>query len=147
MKKKWGAYIYVSVLACLVAGMGTHIWKQQHGTEMPTPNRVYYLDEYFQTETGSVEEIQPMNDKNTVLERNAMAEAAANRNSASEAEFVLRVVGDQVLVFRTQDMSESYLPTGIYVDELPEETLQEILAGKEILNEEALYFFLESYSS
>lgn len=146
MKKRWGAYVYVPVLACLVAGMGMYIWKQQHGTEMQIPNQVYYLDEYFRAETDQIEEIQQVTDQNVLLEKNTVAEPI-NRSSVPKAEFVLRVVGDQVLVFRTEDMGESYLPTGIYVDELPEETLQEIIAGKEILNEEALYFFLESYSS
>ena len=39
------------------------------------------------------------------------------------------------------------MTTGIALDELPAGTQAEILNGKEIMNEEELYFFLESHSS
>ena len=54
---------------------------------------------------------------------------------------------DFVVVYLASNLNESYMITGISVNDLPEITIEELKTGKEILDEEALYFFLESHSS
>jgi hypothetical protein len=51
------------------------------------------------------------------------------------------------VVYRKGNFHEKYMTTGIEMKELPVETQSEIINGKEIADEEALYFFLESHSS
>ena len=174
MKKKWGAYIYVPVLACLVAGGGAYIWKLDHGRAENTPNQVYYLDEYFEAEADHTSEAHVVDEKDVILEKspadtvesvldsgenpeeNIVTESGESQTSGpmkngmisgTQAEFILQLENGHVTVYRCEDMSESYISTGIHVEDLPEETLKEIIDGKEILDEESLYFFLESYSS
>lgn len=153
MKKKWGAFIYVPVLAFLVAGGGAYIWQQNAGNSDSTPNQVYYLDEYFGTEKNPVYEAHVVDEKDVVLEKNPAKDSGQEKDAApdsieeSEAAFVLYLEDDHVMVYRRDDMSESYMSTGIHVEDLPSDTLKEIMEGKEIQNEEALYFFLESHSS
>ena len=156
MRKKWSSYIYVPVLAFIVAVGGAYIWGKNMGQSQNMPPQVYYLDEYFETETKV--EAHEVDEKDVVLEKKAQhtidhlisekyEEPVLESLLMPQAEFVLHMVDDYVVVYRCSDMSECYMTTGIGVDELPESTLKEILSGKEILDEEALYFFLESYSS
>ena len=145
MKKNWGAFIYVPILACLVAGGGAYIWKLDRGRVENTPNQVYYLDEYFEAEKDRTSEAHVVDEKNVILEKNPVH--VEETSPVSQAEFILQLVDNHVIVYRCEDMSESYMSTGIMAEDLPEKTLKEILEGKEILNEESLYFFLESYSS
>lgn len=156
MRKKWSSYIYVPILAFLVAVGGAYIWGKNIGESQSVPPQVYYLDEYFEAETAS--EAHAVDEKDVVLDKKKeykaehliseqYEEPLLESLVMSQAEFVLQMVDDYVVVYRCSDMSECYMTTGIGMEELPENTLKEILSGKEILDEEALYFFLESYSS
>lgn len=147
MKKRLRAYLYVPVLALFVATTGAYVWEQNHKTERLVPNQVYYLDDYFKKETEIIPKVHLVDEKQVVVGKSTESEVTESIQTETEAEFLLQVVGDQVIVYRMKDRSESYMQTGISIEELPEETVKEIMAGKEILNEEALYFFLESYSS
>lgn len=65
-----------------------------------------------------------------------------------EAEFYyLAILDNKVVVYRG-DGETVYMETGIMAQDLPSEVLQELLTQRRIVNtEEALYDFLESYSS
>lgn len=141
MKKRIKSYIYIPVLACLLAGGSTFIWNFKSDVSLNDQNKVYYLDEYF---NGHIE---AESEAHTVDERNVVIESKPAISEDTESEFVLCLLDDYVVVYRADDFSESYMITGIGIGDLPEETREEIEAGKEILNEEELYFFLESHSS
>lgn len=140
MKKRCLAYVYVPVLACMLAIGGMFVWSQKAVGKNPAGEQIYNLDEYFETEAAKPAKTQPVDEKNVVLENTAetVPEAAP--------EFMLRALDDYVVVYRN-GLKESYMTTGIAIKELPEETQNEIIEGKEIADEEALYFFLESHSS
>ncbi len=141
--KKIKSYLYVPVLACLLAGGGALVWNLKTDVSHKNQDQVYYLDEYFGAEVGNTTEAHVVDEKNVVVESKPKIESRIE----TQAEFILRLVDEYVIVYRTSDMSEGYMATGIGAGDLPEDTLQEILEGKEILDEEALYFFLETYSS
>lgn len=161
MKKKWGAFIYVPILACLVAGGGAYIWKLDQGRTENTPNQVYYLDEYFEAEANRSSEAHVVDEKDVILENfaeSSITDAELNVTESiigektesvpeSQTGFILQLVDNHVLVYRLDNRNECYMSTGIRAEDLPEKTLKEIIEGKEILDEESLYFFLESYSS
>lgn len=140
MRRKWRSYLYVPVFALLLATGGIFIWNTKSSTQGQTPGQVYYLDQYFET-TAQETEAHKVDDKNVVVESKNEAVTAGN------SEFVLRAVDDLVCVYRKDNDAEPYMDTGISLQELPESTRMEIINGKEILDEESLYFFLESYSS
>lgn len=141
MKNKMKSYLYVPILACLLAGGGILIWNVKTDVSYKNEDQIYYLDEYFSAEAGQETEAH------TVDEKNVVVESVPQVTTEKQAEFILRMVDDYVMVYRTSDMSESYMATGIEASDLPLETLEEIRKGKEIFNEEDLYFFLETYSS
>lgn len=139
MKNKWKSYIYIPTLACILAISGMYVYNRQVSQNSPSKEQIYNLDEYFETDIKSPAKAQAVDEKNVVLEHVLQKE--------TEAEFVLRMVDEYVVVYRTGNLYESYMTTGIEMKELPEETQKEIINGKEIADEEALYFFLESHSS
>ncbi|MBQ8816029.1 MAG: hypothetical protein IJZ84_01965 [Lachnospiraceae bacterium] len=141
--KKIKSYLYVPVLACLLAGGGALVWNVKSDVSHKNQDQIYYLDEYFGGAVDHTSEAHVVDEKNVVVESTPKIQ----NQTEPEAEFILRMVDDYVMVYRTSDMSEGYMATGICAGDLPQETLQEILAGKEILDEEALYFFLETHSS
>lgn len=63
-----------------------------------------------------------------------------------KSEYHLALYDNQVVVFE-EDMSTIYMRTGIYVDDLSEETRLELINGILLHSEEELYKFLEAYSS
>jgi hypothetical protein len=111
------------------------------------------LDEYFEKKTEPKQDVYIANEKNVILESSFIHEVEEEEqgflveNTAVPSEFILCLVDGYVQVYRTEDMREMYMSTGIHMEDLPEATIKEILEGKKILSEEALYFFLESYSS
>ena len=139
MKNKWKSYIYIPALACILAVSGMYVYNRQVSQNSTSKEQIYNLDEYFETDIKSPAKAQAVDEKNVVLEHVLQKE--------TEAEFVLRMVDEYVVVYRTGNLYESYMTTGIEMKELPEETQKEIINGKEIADEEALYFFLESHSS
>ena len=139
MKNKWKSYIYIPTLACILAVSGMYVYNRQVSQNSTSKEQIYNLDEYFETDIKSPAKAQAVDEKNVVLEHVLQKE--------TEAEFVLRMVDEYVVVYRTGNLYESYMTTGIEMKELPEETQKEIINGKEIADEEALYFFLESHSS
>ena len=139
MKNKWKSYIYIPTLACILAVSGMYVYNRQVSQNSPSKEQIYNLDEYFETDIKSPAKAQAVDEKNVVLEHVLQKE--------TEAEFVLRMVDEYVVVYRTGNLHESYMTTGIEMKELPEETQKEIINGTEIADEEALYFFLESHSS
>ena len=151
--KRWSAYWYVPVLACMVAIGGSGIWNQKDDQSGPQADQIYYLDEYFEKKTEPKQDVYIANEKNVILESSFIHEAEEEEpgflveNTAVPSEFILCLVDGYVQVYRTEDMREMYMSTGIHMEDLPEATIKEILEGKKILSEEALYFFLESYSS
>ncbi len=144
MKGRWKSFIYVPVLAIILASSGMFIWNAKTNDQTDNPEQIYYLDEYFEADANKPTEAHAVDDKNVVLESNINASETVVE---PQAEFVLRIVDDFVMVYRNGNFTESFMSTGIAAEELPEETRQEIINGKEILDEEALYFFLESHSS
>ncbi len=149
--KKWSAYWYVPVLSCMVVVGGIGIWNQKNNQTEPKTDQIYYLDEYFEQKTEP--DVYIANEKNVILESDSIHEIEEEgqeflvENTAVQSEFILCLVDGYVQVYRTEDMREMYMSTGIHMEDLPEATIKEILEGKKILGEEALYFFLESYSS
>ena len=139
MKNKWKSYIYIPALACILAVSGMYVYNRQVSQNSTSKEQIYNLDEYFETDIKSPAKAQAVDEKNVVLENVLQKE--------TEAEFVLRMVDEYVVVYRIGNLHESYMTTGIEMKELPEETQKEIINGKEIADEEALYFFLESHSS
>jgi len=61
-------------------------------------------------------------------------------------DFWLQVENHYIVIYR-RDRQTRYELTDIYVPRLPEEVQQELMEGKVINGEDALYNFLESYSS
>ena len=116
-----------------------YVYNRQVSQNSTSKEQIYNLDEYFETDIKSPAKAQAVDEKNVVLENVLQKE--------TEAEFVLRMVDEYVVVYRMGNLHESYMTTGIEMKELPEETQKEIINGKEIADEEALYFFLESHSS
>ena len=139
MKNKWKSYIYIPALACILAVSGMYVYNRQVSQNSTSKEQIYNLDEYFETDIKSPAKAQAVDEKNVVLENVLQKE--------TEAEFVLRMVDEYVVVYRMGNLHESYMTTGIEMKELPEETQKEIINGKESADEEALYFFLESHSS
>lgn len=140
MKNKWKYYIYIPALACVLAVSGMYIYNRQLSQDSPSKEQIYNLDEYFGADIKSPTEARVVDEKNVVLEN-------TQKVTDKKAEFVLRMVDEYVVVYRMGNLHESYMTTGIEMKELPEETQKEIINGKEIADEEALYFFLESHSS
>ncbi len=145
MKNKWKSYIYVPVLALLLAGTGALVWNVKTDASHKNQDQIYNLDEYFEKQAVQETEAHVVDEKNVVIESNPKVQTELQ--TEPQAEFILHMEEGFVMVYRTSDTSESYMATGIVADDLPPETLEEIQKGKEILNEEALYFFLETYSS
>lgn len=151
--KKWSAYWYVPVLVCLVAGGGIGIWNIKNEQSGPKSDQVYYLDEYFEKKAEPEQDAYIANEKDVIMEGNYMVEIYDEQqellveSTVIKSEFILCLVDGYVQVYRTEDMGEIYMATGIHMEDLPEATIKEILEGKKVLSEEALYFFLESYSS
>ena len=144
MKGRWKSFIYVPVMAIILAGSGMFIWSTKTNDQTDNPEQIYYLDEYFEADVDKPTEAHAVDDKNVVLESTIGTSEAAVE---PQAEFVLRIVDNYVIVYRNGDFTESFMSTGIAAEDLPEETRQEMINGKEIWDEEALYFFLESHSS
>lgn len=141
MKGRWMSYIYVPVLASFLACMSIFLWRDQTEEDIKKQEQIYYLDSYFTQQETAADEAHAVDDKNVVLEPKPQEQAP------SGAQFVLRLENNYVTVYRSDNHSECYMSTGICTSDLPEKTREEIKNGKEILDEEALYFFLESYSS
>ncbi len=141
MRNKWKSYIYVPVIACILAAGGAYMWNAKSDNSPDTPQQIYYLDEYFEADTEKPDEAHAVDEKNVVLEN------VPEQTAEVKAQFMLKAVDNFVYVYLSENPEESFMPTGICMDELPEVTQKEIMAGKEILDEEALYFFLESHSS
>ena len=141
MKNKWKSYVYVPALACILTIGGWYIYNQQMDKVSPSKEQIYNLDEYFEADVTRATEAQVVDEKNVVMEQ------SSQEVTEPEAEFILHMVNDYVVVYRKNHLHESYMTTGIEMKELPVETQNEIIEGKEIADEEALYFFLESHSS
>lgn len=141
MKNRWKSYVYVPALACVLAISGMFLYHQKVSDNISSREQIYNLDEYFNENTINGAEAQAVDEKNVVLED------VPKVITEKEAEFVLRMVDDYVVVYRNGKTDEHYMTTGIEIKELPIETQKEIIDGKEIADEEALYFFLESHSS
>lgn len=141
MGKKFKSYIYVPFLAGSLFLVGMYLNDEKFLPESNKQNQVYHLDEYFnKQETINLE-------KRVVDEQGILLEQQTNEISNSSAEFLLKLENDFVVVYRTSDLAECYMVTGISINDLPPITIEELKTGKEISNEEALYFFLESHSS
>jgi len=141
MKRKWMAYIFVPALACLLAVGGMYMMNPDTYANPENREQIYNLDEYFAAEAKRPTEAH------TVDEQDVIMEQIPEISNESQAEFILRTVDNYVIVYRADNPEESFMTTGIALDELPAGTQAEILNGKEIMNEEELYFFLESHSS
>ena len=63
-----------------------------------------------------------------------------------EESFIVKVKEDYLAVYRTKD-NQLFETTDIPMTALSSEEQAEVLAGKEIYGKEALYSFLENYSS
>lgn len=141
MRKKWKSYIYVPALALALAASGMYLIREQTNTNSDIQKQIYHLDEYFNMQET------PVPDAHVVDEQNVLLEQPQVQLAEEKAQFILRLEDDFVVVYRTEDESKCYMVTGISSSDLPTNTVEELKAGKEILNEEALYFFLESHSS
>lgn len=141
MKNKWKSYIYVPIMACILAMSGIYVWNIKADNESRSQEQIYNLDEYFEADNTKPTEAHAVDERNVVLEN------TPEETVEPQAQFVLRAVDNYVMVYRRDYPDESFMATGICMDELPENTKNEIINGKEIMDEEALYFFLESHSS
>ena len=141
MRKSWKSYIYVPVLAGLLFGAGMYLGDVPITPKTNEPNQVYHLDEYFH-----MQETIPL-DTRVTDEEHILLESATDESCVETHKFILKLENDFVVVYLATNLNESYMITGISVNDLPEITIEELKTGKEILDEEALYFFLESHSS
>lgn len=141
MGGKWKSYLYVPVLALALAVSGMYLTRDRMDTNIDEQQQVYHLDEYFQQK----ESVEP--EAHVVDEQNVILEQSTPNVTTSNAQFILRLENDFVVVYKTENQNEYFMLTGISASDLPEVTIEELKAGKEILDEEALYFFLESHSS
>lgn len=142
MRSRWRSYFYVPILALFLAAGGSFLWGLHSVTPSPVKEQIYDLDEYFQADMTKPTEVHAVDDKNVLLEK-----STSEIQTEQQAEFVLRVANGHVTVYKNGNADEIFMTTGILAEELPTETKKEILNGKEIVNEQELYFFLESYSS
>ena len=141
MRKNWKSYLYVPALASVLFGVGMYFGNARLTPETKEPNQVYHLDEYFHMQETVALDTRVTDDEHILLEN-------SKDDLVDESyQFVLKLENDFVVVYRASDLNESYMITGISVNDLPEVTIEELKTGKEILDEEALYFFLESHSS
>ena len=140
MRRRWKAYMYVLFMAGTLAVGGMYLLDKTTTEVTPSKTQVYNLDEFFEIDLSKNSDIQTVDDKHVLMEPKTLADE-------KEATFVLRNVDDFVVVYRNGNLHERYMTTGIKMKELPVETQNEIIIGKEIADEEALYFFLESHSS
>lgn len=150
MKSRWKSFFYVPVLAVLLAAGGSFIWGFHSVTQSPSREQVYDLDEYFEADISKPAQVHTVDDKNVLLEKHGTDKALSEQTeeqTEAPAEFILRMADGHVMVYRSGNMEEIFMSTGILIEELPTETKKEILAGKTIADEQELYFFLESYSS
>lgn len=141
MRKKWKAYVYVPVLAAALFVVGMHLSNERVLPDATKQNQIYHLDEYFNKQETTILDTRVVDDQSIVLEQQS------EELIDSSAQFILKLENDFVVVYRMLDQSECYMITGISTSDLPETTIEELKTGKEILDEEALYFFLESHSS
>ena len=135
MKNKWKSFFYVPIMAAILFFSGTYIGNRAIYDEHYEPNRIYHLDDYFHYEETLPEETYVADENSIILEK------------PSNAEFLIKLEDNLVVVYRMIDLEHSYMVTGISSFDLPKETIEELEIGKEIINEEELYFFLESHSS
>ncbi len=144
MKNKLKSTLYVPILACLLATGGVAIWNLKTDSAKKNPEQIYYLDEYFAEAKSTEKE----SEAHVVDKKDALIESLPKFLEKPKAEFVLRIVDEYVVVYRVgEESEEDFMATGICAEDLPTDTLEEIQKGKEITNEEELYFFLESHSS
>ncbi len=144
-KKSIAIFIYVPLLALLIALTGFLMFSQGAWSGRQSQEQVIDLDEYFQTEQIEEESIRTADEKTAVL--SAGTTQAQPESTAAGSAFVLGVVDGHVAVFESGETEVIYMYTGILLENLPQSTQQEVLEGKEIQDEQALYFFLETYSS
>ncbi|MCD7738827.1 MAG: hypothetical protein LUH58_07290 [Lachnospiraceae bacterium] len=146
MKKNIAVFIYVPLLALLIAVTGFLLIYESTPRQTLQEEQIINLDEYFQTQQTPEEDVQTVDEPEVVLP-SAQEDATPVKESMESANaFVLGVVDDHVAVFESGE-TEVYMYTGILLENLPDGTRSEVLAGKEIADEQALYFFLETYSS
>lgn len=141
MGKKWKSYIYILTMAFVLFVSGLYMTRDYMNTNTNDQKRIYNLDEYFNKQDTIIPEAHVVDEQNVLIDH------ATNQSEASKAEFVLKIENDFVVVYKTQDQNTCYMATGINISDLPENTIEELKIGKEILDEESLYFFLESHSS
>ncbi len=144
-KKNIAIFIYVPLLALLIALTGFLLISGGTWNRAQSQEQVIDLDEYFQMEQMEEESVQTADEKNVALPTETtelQTDSAVTGNA-----FVLGVVDGHVAVFESGETEVIYMYTGILLENLPESTQQEVLEGKEIWDEQALYFFLETYSS
>ena len=141
MGRKWKSYLYVPVLAMALAISGMYLTRDKIDANINNQQQVYHLDEYFQNKESVPPEAHAVDEQNVILEQKSPNEIHAS------AQFILRIENDFVVVYKAENENEHFMLTGISISDLPEVTIEELKVGKEIQDEEALYFFLESYSS
>lgn len=147
-KKNIAIFIYVPLLALLIALTGFLLFSDGVWNRTQPQEQVIDLDEYFQTGQVEEEDVQTVDEKN--VENGVLPSETTEIQPESIKTgnaFVLGVVDGHVAVFESGEAEVIYLYTGILLENLPQSTQEEVLAGKEIKDEEALYFFLETYSS
>ena len=120
---------------------GMYVTRDYTKTKTNNPKQIYNLDEYFNKQDTIIPEAHVVDEQNVLIDH------TLQQSEESKAQFVLKLENDFVVVYRTQDESTCYMTTGINISDLPTNTIEELKLGKEILDEEALYFFLESHSS
>ncbi len=144
-KKNIAIFVYVPLLALLIALTGFLMISKGTWNRSQSQEQVIDLDAYFQAEQTEEEDVQTADEKNVAL---PSVTAQLQQESAGTGNaFVLGVVDGHVAVFESGETDVIYMYTGILLENLPENTQQEVLKGKEIPDEQALYFFLETYSS
>ena len=144
-KKNIAIFIYVPLLALLIALTGYILFSDGTWSRTQSQEQVIDLDEYFQTDELKEETVRTVDEKNVVLP--ADTTQIQTDSTGNGGAFVLGVVDGHVAVFESGETEVIYLYTGILLENLPQSTQEEVLQGKEIADEQALYFFLETYSS
>lgn len=141
MGKKWKSYLYVPALAMVLFATGMYLNNKEMTPKIDNQNQVYNLDEYFNKQETIVL------DKRVTDDAHILMDQTIENSQQSSAQFILKLENDFVVVYRTLEPETCYMITGITSNDLPANTIEELKVGKEIIDEEELYFFLESHSS
>ena len=127
-------------LSALVIGNGIVSYCEVSGLKERIQNKKYVFESYDE-KSGSVKQqvyrIHSYGENQIVLQK---------EEPDNQEIFLIKVKDDYLAVYKKADM-QLFETTNIPIEVLPSDEQVQVLAGKEVTGTEALYSFLENYSS